>query len=196
MKTQQKKGMSTEKLVTSALMTALVILFQLLATYTTFFGPFSTAIGLIPIAIGAILCGPAIGAWLGLIFAVIVFATGGANLFLAFDIPGTIITVLSKGILCGLVAGLVYKGLCKLNSTIAAFAAAIICPMVNTSVFLLGCIIFFMDDAVGIANMLGSAETGVALFIALALGNFLFELGLNTVLSPVVVKLLNIRKKG
>lgn len=196
MKTQQKKGMSTERLVTSALMTALVILFQLLATYTAFFGPFSTAIGLIPIAIGAILCGPAIGAWLGLIFAIIVFATGGANLFLAFDIPGTIITVLSKGILCGLVAGFVYKTVCKLNSTVAAFAAAIICPIVNTSVFLLGCVIFFMDDAVGIAEMLGSAETGIALFIALALGNFLFELGLNTVLSPVVVKLLNIRKKG
>ncbi len=196
MKTQKKKGMSTERLVTSALMTALVILFQLLATYTTFFGPFSTAIGLIPIAIGAILCGPAIGAWLGLIFAIIVFATGGANLFLAVDIPGTIITVLSKGILCGLVSGFIYRALCKLNSTIAAFAAAIICPIVNTSVFLLGCLIFFMDDAVGIANMLGSAETGVALFITLALGNFLFELGLNTVLSPVVVKLLNIRKKG
>lgn len=196
MKTQQKKGMSTEKLVTSALMTALVILFQLLATYTAFFGPFSTAIGLIPIAIGAILCGPAIGAWLGLIFAAIVFATGGANLFLAFDVPGTIITVLSKGILCGLIAGFVYKAVFKLNATIAAVAAAIICPIVNTSVFLLGCVIFFMDDAVGIAEMLGSAETGVALFIALALGNFLFELGLNMVLSPVVVKLLNIRKKG
>ena len=196
MKTQQKKGMSTEKLVTSALMTALVILFQLLATYTAFFGPFSTAIGLIPIAIGAILCGPAIGAWLGLIFAAIVFATGGANLFLAFDVPGTIITVLSKGILCGLIAGFVYKAVFKLNATIAAVAAAIICPIVNTSVFLLGCVIFFMDDAVGIAEMLGSAETGVALFIALALGNFLFELGWNMVLSPVVVKLLNIRKKG
>ncbi len=196
MKTQNKKGMSTEKLVISALMTSLVILFQLLATYTTFFGPFSTAIGLIPIAIGAILCGPAIGAWLGLIFAVIIFATGGANLFLAFDIPGTIITVLSKGILCGLIAGFTYKAIYKFNSTIAAFAAAIICPIVNTGIFILGCFIFFMDDAVGIAEMIGSAETGIALFIALALGNFIFELGLNTILSPVVVKLLNIRKKG
>lgn len=196
MKTQRRTGMSTEKLVTGALMTALVILFQLLATYTAFFGPFSTAIGLVPIAIGAILCGPAIGAWLGLVFAIIIFATGGANLFLAFDVPGTIITVLSKGILCGLVAGLAYKAFSKFNSTIAAFVAAIICPIINTGVFMLGCLVFFMDDAVGIAEMLGSAETGVALFVALALGNFLFELGLNTVLSPVVVKLLNIRKKG
>ncbi len=197
MKTQKKKRMSTtETLVTGALMTALVIMFQLLATYTTFFGPFSTAIGLVPIAIGTILCGPVIGAWLGFVFAIIIFATGGANLFLAFDIPGTIVTVLSKGILCGLAAGLIYKALEKFNSTLATFVAAIICPIVNTGVFMLGCFVFFMDDAVGIAEMIGMAKSGAALFVALALGNFLFELGLNAVLSPVVVKLLKIRKKG
>ncbi|MBE7024255.1 MAG: ECF transporter S component [Ruminococcaceae bacterium] len=195
MKTQKKK-MSTEMLVTGALMTALVILFQLLATYTTFFGPFSTAIGLVPIAIGSILCGPAVGAWLGFVFAIVVFATGGANLFLAVDVPGTIVTVLSKGVLCGLVSGFTYKALSKFNSTIAAFSAAIVCPVVNTGVFLLGCFAFFMDDAVKIAEAIKSPATGTALFIALALGNFLFELGLNTVLSPVVVKILNVRNKG
>ncbi len=195
MKTQKKK-MSTEMLVTGALMTALVILFQLLATYTTFFGPFSTAIGLVPIAIGSILCGPAVGAWLGFVFAIVVFATGGANLFLAVDVPGTIVTVLSKGVLCGLVSGFTYKALSKFNSTIAAFSAAIVCPVVNTGVFLLGCFVFFMDDAAKIAEAIKSPATGTALFIALALGNFLFELGLNTVLSPVVVKILNVRNKG
>lgn len=194
MKTQNKR-MSTETMVLSALMTALVIIFQLLATYTTFFGPFSTAIGLIPIAIGAILCGPIIGSWLGLVFAIVVFATGGANLFLAFDVPGTIVTVLSKGILCGLVAGLIYKGLQRWNSTMAAIVSAIICPVVNTGVFILGCFIFFMDDALGIAAQIGSPQTGAALFIALALGNFLFELGLNAILSPIVIRLIKIRKK-
>ena len=63
---KKENKMSTHTLVLGALMSALVIVFQLLATYTAFFGPFSTAIALIPIAIGAILCGPAIGAWLGL----------------------------------------------------------------------------------------------------------------------------------
>ena len=83
MKTTQQKN-KTGKLVLAAMMTALVIVFQLLATYTTFFGPFSTAIALIPIVIGACLCGPAIGAWLGLVFGVVVLATGGAALFFAF----------------------------------------------------------------------------------------------------------------
>ena len=61
-KTNQKR-MSTKTMVLGAIMTALVIVFQLLATFTAFFGPFSTAVALIPIAIGAIMCGPAVGAW-------------------------------------------------------------------------------------------------------------------------------------
>ena len=43
MKTQ-KKQMSTKTLVMGALMTALVIMFQILGTYTTIFGPFSSAL--------------------------------------------------------------------------------------------------------------------------------------------------------
>ncbi|MBQ9758042.1 MAG: ECF transporter S component [Clostridia bacterium] len=192
---KKENKVSTQTLVLGALMSALVIVFQLLATYTAFFGPFSTAIALIPIAIGAILCGPAIGAWLGFVFAVVVLASGGAALFLAVDIPGTFVTVLAKGILCGFVSGLAYKALKKWNSTIAAIIAAILCPIVNTGVFMLGCFTFFMDDVVTLASNLGSAKTGAALFVSLALGNFLFELALNAILSPVFVKLLNIRKK-
>ena len=105
----KNKRMSTETLVLASLMTALVVVFQCLATYTAFFGPFSTAIGLIPIVIGAAMCGPYVGAWLGFVFAMVVMLTGGANLFFAFNVPGTLITVLAKGIACGFVSGLVYK---------------------------------------------------------------------------------------
>ena len=42
---KQNKRMSTETMVLASLMTALVVVFQCLATYTAFFGPFSTAIG-------------------------------------------------------------------------------------------------------------------------------------------------------
>ncbi len=185
--------MSTQKMVLCAVLTALVIILQLMGSFTAFFGPFSTAVGLIPIAIGAILCGPAIGAWLGFVFAIVILMSGGANLFLAFDIPGTIITVVSKGILCGLLSGLVYKWLSILNKTVAAIFAAILCPIVNTGVFLLGCAAFMLDDVVQIAEALGSPKTGMSVFIALALGNFLFEVGMNTFLSPIVVRILNIK---
>ena len=190
-----RRKTSTETMVLGAVMTAMVIILQLLASFTAFFGPFSTAVALIPIAIGAILCGPAIGAWLGFVFGAVVIFSGGAALFWVFDIPGTIITVMVKGTACGLAAGLVYKLLKKWNGVVAAFAAAIVCPLVNTGLFLLGCAVFFLDDVVGIASAVGSADVGMALFIGFAMANFLLEIVTNTLLSPVFVRLLKIKQK-
>ena len=196
MVTKNNKRMSTKTMVLGAVMTALVIVLQLLGTFTAFFGPFSTAVALIPIVIGAAMCGVGVGAWLGLVFGLVVLISGGANLFLALDVLGTLVTVLVKGTACGLVAALVYRALEKFNRYIAVLAAAIVCPVVNTGIFMLGCIVFFMDDVPQLASALGSSATGVALFWALAMANFLFELGMNIVLSPVIVRLLNIRKKS
>lgn len=196
MKSTNQRRMSTRTMVLGAVMTALVILLQLVGTYTTFFGPFSTALALIPIIIGAALCGWGIGAWLGLVFAVVVMATGGAALFFAFSIVGTVVTVVAKGMACGLAAGLVYKLLSRVNDIVAVVAASLVCPVVNTAVFLLGCAIFFLPHAEGIAQTIGMNVSGMALFWALAMGNFIFEVGLSAVLSPVVVRLLQIRKKA
>lgn len=190
-----KNRSRTEQLVMAAMMTALVIVFQLLATYTKFFGPFESAIGLIPIAIGACLCGPAIGAWLGLVFGIVVLATGGGALFFAFSIPGTIITVLLKGAAAGFAAGLVYKLLEKKLGFFSAIFASLACPLVNTGIFLLGGAVFFMPYAETIGEICGIEEAGFGVFIALALGNFLIEVLMNTVLSPIFVRILRIRKK-
>lgn len=187
--------MSTKTMVMGAILTAIVIILQCLATYTTFFGPFSTAMALIPIVLGAAICGTKISAFLGLVFGVVVLSTGGGALFWAFNIPGTIITVLVKGIACGLAAGLVYTLLKKKNVYLAVVASAIVCPLVNTGVFLLGCVVFFMKYANDIAATVGMSLTGMDLFVAFATGNFIFELGLNIVLSPIVLRLLNIKEK-
>ena len=195
MKRTTKKRMATEKMVLGAMMTALVILFQYIGTYTTFFGPFSTAGGLIPIVIGAAMCGVGVGAWLGLVFGAVVIFTGGANLFFAFNVPGTIITVMLKGAACGAAAGLVNKLLTKFNKYVAALGSAIVCPVTNTAIFLIGCAIFFLPHANAIADVLKMDVTGMQLFFALAMANFACELGMNIVLSPIVVRILNIRKK-
>lgn len=196
MKTINKGKISTETLVMAAVMTALVIVFQLLGTFTAFFGPFSTAVALIPIVIGAALCGPWIGGWLGFVFGMVVLLSGGATLFFNYSIAGTIITVLVKGTACGLAAGLVYELLKKINRYVAVLASAIVCPVVNTGVFLLGGLAFFMDDAAEIASIVGLDASGFGVFLALAMANFLFELGMNIVLSPVSVRLLTIRGKS
>ncbi len=194
MKRNNSSAFSTERMVTAAVMTALVIIMQLLGTFTAFFGPFSTAVALLPIVIGAALCGVGIGAWLGFVFGVVVLASGGAVFFLGFDVAGTIITVLVKGVACGFVAGLAYKLLEKINRYLAVVAAAVLCPVTNTAVFLLGCAVFFMDDAARIAEAIGSSASGMGVFFALAFANFLLEVLTNLLLSPVIIKLLNIKK--
>lgn len=191
-----KNSERTRRLVTAAMMTTLVIVFQLLATYTAFFGPFSTAIGLIPIAIGACICGPLVGAWLGLVFGIVVLATGGAALFFAFSIPGTIITVLLKGAGCGFIAGLAFKIFAPKLKFFAAIIASLLCPIVNTGIFLLGSAVFFMPHAQAIGDMVGVDGAGFGVFIALAFANFIIELLMCGLLSPAFVRIIKIVKLG
>lgn len=220
--------MSTETMVLGAILTALVIVLQMMGAFIKF-GPFSISLVLIPIVIGAATCGVGISTWLGLVFGVTVLISGDAAAFLVVNVSGTIITVLAKGIACGLFAGLAYKGVLTLlnkrsekligrmkkeyglcescepgvlkfisrnNKYIAVLVAAIVCPLANTGVFLIGCLLFFMDTIAAWAAAAGLGG-GVAHYMIFGLvgANFLFELGSNIILSPVVVRLLNIRKK-
>lgn len=182
---------STQKLALCSIMTALVIILQFMGAFIHF-GPFSVSLVLIPIVIGTATCGAWAGAWLGLIFGIIVLISGDASAFLAVNAPGTIITVLLKGIACGYAAGLVYQLLERYNRYLAVIVAAIICPVVNTGVFLLGCLVFFMDT---VTVWAGGANVAQYMIFGLVGANFLFELGLNIVVSPVIIRLLNIRKK-
>lgn len=195
MTNSQARKQQTQTIVMGAIMTAFVIVLQTIGSVTTFFGPFSTAVALIPIVIGAALCGPIIGAWLGFVFGMVVLITGGAALFWAFDIPGTIITVLVKGTVCGLVAGLSYKLLARFNKYLAVIIAALLCPLTNTAIFLLGCYMFFLPHATEIAAQLGMAQGGTALFWALAMGNFVLEIATNVILAPVILRVLKFAKK-
>ena len=104
--------------------------------------------------------------------------------------------MLAKGIFCGFFSGLVHKLLTKWNKTVAVVAASVICPVVNTGIFLLGSAIFFLPHANAIADMLAMDVTGFELFLALAMANFALELLMNILLSPVVVRLLDIWGKN
>ena len=193
---RRSNKMSVASLTLGAILTALVIVLQLLGTFVRF-GPFQISLVLIPIVIGAACCGKYIGAWLGFVFGMVVLLNGDAAAFYAINIPGTIITVLLKGILCGLCAGLVYNLLEKKNRYLAVFAAAIVCPVVNTGIFYAGCFAFFLDTIKEWAIAEGYGSNFIMyMIIVLAGGNFLVELSSNIVLSPVVVRLLNIRKKA
>lgn len=186
--------MSTETLVLGAILSALVVVLQLLGSFIRF-GPFSISLVLIPIVIGAATCGTVVGAWLGGVFGLAVLLSGDAATFMAINVPGTIITVMLKGILCGLAAGLIYKLFENRNRYLAVIAAAIVCPLVNTGIFLLGCTVFFLDTLSEWGAGAGHDNVFVYMIVGLVGLNFVFELISNVVLSPASVRLIALIKK-
>lgn len=188
-----KNSQAVKNLAIGGILTALVVVLQMLGQFIKL-GPFAISLVLIPIVLGAALCDYKISTWLGFIFGVVVLFTD-AVAFLAVSVPGTIITVLVKGILCGLVAGLVYKLFEKKNRYLAVILAAIACPLVNTGVFLLGCVVFFFDTIKEWGAADGFTNIAQYLIVGMVGLNFLVELSVNIFLSPIVVRLLDFSKK-
>ena len=184
---------STEKIVLLSLFTALVAILAYFGGFIRIGGLASISLTLIPVVLGAAMCGPWAGAWLGGVSGVVFFMTADSAFWMGLSIPGTIITVMVKGIAAGLVAGLVYKLLESKNRYLAVIAAAIVCPIVNTGIFIIGCFIFFIDTVKSGAAGAGMS-VGAYLIIFFVGLNFVFELLTNIILSPAIVKLLNIRK--
>lgn len=182
---------NTRKIAGVGLLTAVVVVLQLLGSFIHF-GPFSISLVLIPIVVGASLYGVLSGAWLGLAFGITVLISGNAAAFLAVNLGGTVVTVLLKGALAGLLAGAVYKAIEKKNKVVATIVAAIICPVVNTGIFLIGCRLFFFDT---IKTWAAGTNVFVYMITGLVGFNFLFELGLNIILSPTIIKLTKLGRK-
>ena len=194
MKTTLTKREQTEKLVLMALLTAMVAILAYFGGFIKIGGFASISLTLIPVVLGAALYGPWAGAFLGFISAVIFFITPDAAFWFGLNLPGTLITVILKAVLAGFAAGLVYKLLEKINRYLAVIVAAIVCPIVNTGVFLLGCLVFFMDNVNQSANAEGISVFAFLIIFYVGL-NFVFELIANIVLSPAVLRMLNLRKK-
>ncbi len=198
---QSKSMQRTKTLVGMAIFTALVVVLQLMSAVIKV-GPFAPSLVLIPIVIGAAVYGVGAGAWLGFVFGVVVFvmcitgADPGGFMMFEQNALATALICLIKGTAAGWAAGLVYRLLEKVNGILATVAAAIVCPVVNTGLFVLGAVAVFKELLV--QWQVGSAYSGGTLTAYIFLGmiglNFLVEMAINLVLSPVVVRILKIRR--
>lgn len=194
MTTTRKQSFDTKRLALIALLTALVAVLAYFGGFIKIGGLASISLTLIPVVLGAALCGPIAGAWLGGVAGAVFFMTADAVFWLELSIPGTIVTVMVKGILSGLAAGLVFRLLMHVNRYLAVMTAAIVCPVVNTGIFIVGCFLFFMDTVNAGAAAEGMSVGGYLIVFFVGL-NFVFELLTNIVLSPAIVRVLNIKKK-
>lgn len=178
------------KLVGIALLSAIVVVLQLIGQYIRV-GPVSISLVLIPIVVGSAVYGPEAGGILGLVFSIVVLCQPDTNAFYAVTVPGTIITVITKGVCSGLASGHAYRVIAKHSSIAAVVVAAIVSPVVNTGLFALGCRIFFWDflAELGGGNALLFLVTGMIGF------NFLAELGANLICGPAIVRIIRVSKK-
>lgn len=182
----------TRKLVGIALFSAIVVVLQLLGSFIRL-GQFSVSLVLIPIVVGSAVYGIGAGTWLGLVFGAAVLLSGDAASFMAISPIGTVITVLAKGTLAGLAVDILYSALQKVNKYLAVFVSAVICPIVNTGIFLIGCKLFFWDTIKewSAASEYGSDIVKYVIFFLVG-GNFIFELLFNIVLSPAIIRVVDI----
>lgn len=194
----------TKTLVGMAIFTAIVVVLQLIASFVKF-GFFTPSLVLIPIVIGTAIYGIKAGAWLGFVFGVVVLiacitgADGGGYLMWGVNPAVTALICVGKGVACGALAGLTYQLLHHKNQILATVAAAVVCPVVNTGLFCLGAVAVFkpllLEWAAGWAAQNGMEAVSLVTYVFLGLIgiNFLVELLINVVLSPVVVRILKAR---
>lgn len=184
---------NVKKMVGIAVLMALVVVMQFITSAIPPIGGFSISLVLIPIVIGATLFGPEAGAILGATFGVVVTANcisgadvGGSMVFQA-NPALCILVVLGKGILAGLASGFVFRALKGKSAYTTMLVAAIVCPIVNTGVFIACMFAFFIDVlqswAAG-ADVVGYVITG------LVLANFVPELIINIIFTPVSHRLV------
>lgn len=185
--------MKTKNIVGVGLFTAIVVVLQLLGGGIKF-GVFSISLVLVPIVVGAAVYGWKAGAWLGFAFGATVLLSGDAAAFLVVDPIGTVLTVLVKGTMCGLCSGICYRALSGKNEVAAVILAALVCPVVNTGLFLLGCRLFFMDTIAQWAAEAGFASVGSYMVLVLAGLNSLFEICVNLVLAPVITRIIHLAR--
>ena len=73
--------------------------------------------------------------------------------------------------------------------------AAILVPLTNTGIFLVGCRLFFFDTIKEWAAGMGFENAFTYMIVGLVGINFIFELVINIILSPSVVGIVNILSK-
>ncbi len=187
----ERKKIDVRKLTRVGILIAVVVILQLLPIR---FGTVEINLALIPIVLGALLYGPMIGAFLGVIDGIVILLLPGTGAFLSFNPICTILMCLLKTGLAGLVAGFLYKSLRKFDETVGVTVAAFSAPIINTGIFMIGVLTIFSGMFEGAA-----AADGMSLFkfviVSFITTNFLVEIIVTMLLSPVWIRLVAMYKR-
>jgi len=183
---EKKKLFDVKKIVGAGILTAVLVVLQLLSNIIP--TGVNLNLSLVPITIGAILYGPLVGGFLGFISGLVVLLSPNTvTVFTAISPFGTIITCLTKTTAAGVLAGFVYRWISKKNQMVATITASAIVPFVNTAMFAIYSYFFFM-------NGLGLSNIG-QIFTVLIGVNFILEIVTNMIISPATFRILKLGGK-
>ena len=172
------------RITATAMLSALVVVFQFIGNQIMI-GPVSINLSLIPIALGAIMYGPLVGLFLGLLNGALVLLGPGMSIFYDINIPLTVILCLAKTGIAGFVSGLLFK-LFQRNSklqTIGMVVCSLIIPVINTGLYVVACYTVFR-------SIVG---TLISIFL---LWNFLFEFTASIILAPAIINVIKVSTKN
>lgn len=196
----EKNKSKIQMIVVTAILAAIIIVLQSLASGIRI-GPVSITLTLVPIVLGAVLYGKWQGAVLGAVFGCVVcfyviVAPDPMSALMFQKYPAlTLILCIVKGAVAGFVAGLVFQALKKKNLYVGVVVSAIVAPVCNTGIFSIGLLLFYKDIAMQFATENGFDSVLLFLIIAIIGVNFIAELVINVVLSPVIVRVIDAVKK-
>lgn len=194
------------RLAQLAMLVALVVVLQVVsALIPPIGGTVSITLTLVPVVVGAILFGIKGGLVLGAAFGIIVLINCiagldvGGNLLWSANPFFTAIICLVKGTMAGLVPALLY-GLVKGKKDkigdgrkfAGALVAALSAPIVNTGLFVCGMFVFFKGTLYAWA---GDTNVFIYILVTLAGINFLVEFLINIILTPAIVRIVEVVKK-
>lgn len=187
-------------MVKLAMLVALLMIFCFTSIGFLKIGIVEITFNMIPVVIGAIVIGPAAGAFLGALFGAASFwqcfgqSTFGTLLF-GVNPFFTVLICFVPRILAGLIPGLIFRAMTKKKDNIAAyFVSAAVGSLTNTVLFVGGFCLLFKDTMLGMASDNGLSPLA---FIATAfLLNAAVELVANTAIVAAVSKAVTKAEKS
>lgn len=186
-------------LTAAGLFAALIVVLQLFATFVKF-GPVSITLALAPIVIGGALYGRRFAAFLGAVLGVVILICGlfgldGGTVMLMFEaapIP-LLFLCIGKTTVAGLLAAVFYKRIAGKGKPFAAtVVAGIVCPVVNTGLFVLAMLTVWRDL---LSTWAGGSDILTFALIGLTGVNFLIELGVNMILAAAITRIVRVLSK-
>ena len=192
-------NLKTRTLVQLALLTAIELIMAFTPLGYLKVGALSISFLMVPVVIGAIIMGPAAGAFLGGVFGLTSFIQcfgmdAFGTMLMGISPLYTFITCIPSRILAGWILGLIFKALDKIDSKkYAAYAVSSVSGALLNTVFFVGFLVLFFHKTL---MELGMGDTILAVIASLVTINAVVEAIVCLVAGTAIVKALSVILKS